>query len=513
MRGRETEGVLESMKPRRVLNARSRATSAGRALLFVFGTVLLAGALPLGHAEATCHCHGEDLQIAFLLDCSGSMNHMLGTLQEQIKRVVEVLEGQARSLQVAVVIYRTQEYVGKQRKLDILPFTSDRQSVSDFLSTQTADGGGEELVDDGLAALDQLKWVQGARKVAVLMGDEQPVESREPRCLELARRLKERGIILNAVTGSQTAWIYWAPANTTSWKQQLMDMGDEAKRVFRLPYFDDLAAAGGGISVSSWNSRELVLWLLAFGFGLSEREAKVKIDVGRFLEWSKQRDLSEARAKPPGADAGKPAGVPLIAWLRHRGAWQVPRHFDALFEHLGERLVLSGPPEAKVLDLTDPALERFPILYVTGHGPVKWNQDERERLKVHLERGGFLIADACCGTPEFTASVREILKELFPERALHRLPAAHALFSCGHRIERVKRSAAPRTGQLEPADPELYGLELPDPTSGRPRLAVVLSPASLGCAWATRPFGMPCQYDDADGLALTSNILVWALTR
>lgn len=502
------QGVVPRSPGRRV-----RPSSPLAAFLLLPLSFFLCTCVTLGQAEATCNCAGEDLQIAFLLDCSGSMNHMLGTLQEQLKRIAEVLDGRMRSFQAAVIIYRTQEYVGRQRKLEVLPFTSDRQTLADFVNSQTADGGGEELVDDALAAaLEQLKWAKGARKIVVLMGDEQPVESRQPRCLLLARQLKERGIVLNAVTGSQTAWIYWAPANTTSWKQQLMDMGDDAKRVFRLPHFSELATVGGGLSVSSWNTRELLLWLLAFGLGLSEQEAQAKIDVGQFLEWSKQRDLAEAK-KGAAAAKEKLPGAPLVAWVKHAGQWQVPRHFDALFEHLGERLALSGSPEPKVLGLLDADLDRYPVLYVTGHGPVKWSRDERERLKDHLQRGGFLLADACCGTPEFTASLREILKELFPDRALERLPPAHPLFSCGHRIGKVKRSEQPRSGKLESTEPELYGLELGEPKSGQPRLAVVLSPASLGCAWATRPFGVPCQYHDPDGLALTANVLVWTLTR
>lgn len=462
--------------------------------------------------EATCNCSSEDLQIAFVLDCSGSMNHTLSTLQEQVKRIVEVLEGHAKSFSVAVVVYRTKEYLGKQKKLDLLNFTADKRVVSDFLREQTAEGGGEELSDEALAAvLQKLDWAKGARKVVVLLGDEQPSEERMPACVEYVRAMKERGVTFHAVTGSQTAWIYWAPANTTSWKQQLMDMGDEAKRVFRLPYFDKLAETGGGISVSSWNSRELLLWLLAFGMGMNERDAKAKIDVAQFMEWSKQRAEEEQRSQETDDRVGE--GVPLIGWVRHGGDWQPPRYWDSLFRHLTQRLVLSGPPRVKTFSLTDDDLARYPVLYVTGHGPIRWTADEKARLKDHLLGGGFLIADACCGSPEFTESLRGILKEMFRERPFERLPTHHPLFSCGHRIEKVHAGSEPRSGRMELMDPEVIGLELPDRISGQMRLAVALSPKSLGCCWFTRPLSPCCQYQDADGLALTANLMVWSLTR
>ena len=192
------------------------------------------------------------MELVFILDASGSMNHTLNTLQEQIRRIVEVLEGQVRHLRIGAVVYRTKEYNGKQKKLDLFPFGTDAKALTAFLRGQAAEGGGIEMVDDGLRmALEELEWTKGTRKVAVLLGDEQAVESMQPRCLELAKVFKERGIVLNAVTASQTAWIYWAPTNNTNWKQQLADMGEEAKRTFRLPQYDELAAATGGISVSS----------------------------------------------------------------------------------------------------------------------------------------------------------------------------------------------------------------------------------------------------------------------
>jgi len=462
--------------------------------------------------NATCNCASEDLQIAFVLDCSGSMNHTLATLQEQIKRLVEVLEGQARTFSAAVIAFRTKEYVGKQKKIDVLPFTSDKRALSDFLREQVAEGGGEELTDEGIAAaLQKLDWAQGARKVVVLLGDEQPSEERMELCIRYVRAMKERGIVFHAVTGSQTAWIYWAPANATSWKQQLMDLGDEAKRVFRLPYYDELARLGGGISVSSWNSRELILWLLAFGLGMNEQDAKARIDVTQFVEWSRQRTEEEQRLQTSSGE--RPSGVPLIAWVKHGGDWQPPRYWESLFAHLEQKLALSGPPQAKTLALSDGELDRFPVLYVTGHGPIRWTTEEKARLQDHLRNGGFLIADACCGSPEFSDSLRGILKDLFADRPLARLPPTHPLFSCGHRIAQVRASTEPRSNRLEPVDPELFGLELPDPATGRLRLAVVLSPKSLGCCWFTRPLSPFCQYHDADGLALTANILVWSLTR
>ncbi len=482
--------------------------------------ILTAVLLVSPRAEASCTCGGEELEMVFMLDCSGSMNHMLNTLQQQVRHLLDALEGQVRHKRAAVIVYRTREYAGRQRKLHIFPFTSDTEKLTAFMRGQTAEGGGHEMVEEALdAALNRLDWSKGARKVAVLLGDEQPKEKEQKVCLKLARKMKERGIILNAVTASQTAWIYWAPLNETNWKEQVRDMGKDAKRVFRLPFYSELAEAGGGISVSSWNSRELVLWLLGFGLGLKEKEVQKRVDVGKFLEWSKQREMASAEGAPGASAAEDKAkaeagdGIPLIAWLKHGGDWEVPHRFGRVFEHLSVKLALSGPPRVKVLSLLNPDLPRYPIMYVTGHGPVKWSGAERRILKKQLKAGGFLFADACCGDPEFTKSIQEVLGALFPDSAFRPLKPEHEIFSCGYRVSTVRRSAQSRRGPLREETPELKGFFVPQPGDGKPRLAVVLSPFDLGCAWQSQLLGVPCMHSDKDGMALSANVFVWALTR
>jgi len=477
--------------------------------------------------DADCPCAGGEVEVVYIIDCSGSMNHVLGTIQEQVKLLHEALQGQVRKLRAAVVIYRTFEYTGPRKKLEVFPLSSDIKALHDFLKDEAAEGGGAELVDDGLdLALNELKWTKGARKIAMLFGDEQAEEDRQPRCMELAKQFKERGITLHTFTGSQTAWIYWGPLHEKEWRGRVADMGTEkAKSTFRLPYFDDLAEAGGGISVSMANSRDLVLWVLGFCMGYNEDQTKARVDVTRYFDWAKEHaaqgggasGASEPGAKelPPNATLLQqyPEGLPLVGWIRHNGDWNPSRDWKTLFGHLKQRLELSGAPVAHPLGLLDADLERFPVLYLTGHGPIKWSYPEALRLRAQLLRGGFLFADACCADKDFIASVQKFVADHFPDRKLERLEAAHPIFSAGHVLEKVKQSAALRTNTFIDLDPELWGLFLPDPTTGKTRLALVLSPHGLGCGWHTRPLGAACQIADPDALKLSANIFLYALTR
>ncbi len=87
------------------------------------------------------------------------------------------------------------------------------------------------------------------------------------------------------------------------------------------------------------------------------------------------------------------------------------------------RLALN-PEEARVT-LTDPDLYQYPILYMTGHGNVRFSQEELQILRDYLTSGGFLFADDCYGMDK---SFRRELKRLFPKKELVELPPSHPIF-------------------------------------------------------------------------------------
>jgi hypothetical protein len=73
----------------------------------------------------------------------------------------------------------------------------------------------------------------------------------------------------------------------------------------------------------------------------------------------------------------------------------------------------------------DPALRDHPFLYMTGHGNVRFSEDERTALRAHLLAGGFLHADDNYGMDE---SFRRQIEGIFPDRELVELPADHPIF-------------------------------------------------------------------------------------
>jgi hypothetical protein len=81
-------------------------------------------------------------------------------------------------------------------------------------------------------------------------------------------------------------------------------------------------------------------------------------------------------------------------------------------------------------------LLQSPLVYLNGHGPMPFVTRltdpalsvPEQILKRYVEEGGFLLAEACCGDKEFTASFEELLARIFPGSALKKLPPEHAIW-------------------------------------------------------------------------------------
>ena len=86
---------------------------------------------------------------------------------------------------------------------------------------------------------------------------------------------------------------------------------------------------------------------------------------------------------------------------------------------------------------TLPDLQRAPILFLSGHKAPEFSPKEKMNLRDYINRGGFLLADACCGEPGFDQGFRRLMKELFPEdeSTLRPLAEDHHIWRSRHLID------------------------------------------------------------------------------
>jgi Domain of unknown function (DUF4159) len=130
-------------------------------------------------------------------------------------------------------------------------------------------------------------------------------------------------------------------------------------------------------------------------------------------------------ADPP---ADPPAQLMTIGRLHYDGGgdWYAnPSSLPNLLTAVRARTTLRVAAEEKVVTLKDDELWNVPYLYMTGHGNVRWSNQDLRVLRRYLEQGGFLHADDNYG---MDASIRRELGRLFPDRKLVEVPLDHPVY-------------------------------------------------------------------------------------
>ena len=86
-------------------------------------------------------------------------------------------------------------------------------------------------------------------------------------------------------------------------------------------------------------------------------------------------------------------------------------------------------PNCRVLELTDPELNRFPFIYIVEPGDLAFTDEEVTILRRYLLNGGFLMVDDFWGEDEWENLAIE-MKRVFPERDFQDIPRDHQIFHC-----------------------------------------------------------------------------------
>jgi len=132
-----------------------------------------------------------------------------------------------------------------------------------------------------------------------------------------------------------------------------------------------------------------------------------------------------AHALAQGASHGDELAV---ARLKYGGGgdWYNDRSIiPNLMREMNRRTGIEALEEETILELTDPELFQHPFLFMTGHGNIRFSEEEIQRLRLYLSHGGFLYADDDYGMDK---AFRREIKRVFPEEDLVELPFSHPIY-------------------------------------------------------------------------------------
>lgn len=107
------------------------------------------------------------------------------------------------------------------------------------------------------------------------------------------------------------------------------------------------------------------------------------------------------------------------------GDWYSGDPLPNLIRFARANTLLDLAAEPITVELTSDRLFTVPILYMNGHGTVRFTEGEAARLRRYLEGGGFLIVNDDYG---MDATVRDELARVFPGQPLQPLPASHPVY-------------------------------------------------------------------------------------
>jgi hypothetical protein len=117
-----------------------------------------------------------------------------------------------------------------------------------------------------------------------------------------------------------------------------------------------------------------------------------------------------------------------IARLKYRGGgdwYSDPTSLPNLLRSVERVLGMKAAREEVRLSIMDESLFAYPFVYMTGHGKIRFSDEEAARLRHYLVSGGFLWADDNYGMDEH---FRREIRKVFPERELVELPFDHEIY-------------------------------------------------------------------------------------
>lgn len=216
-----------------------------------------------------------------------------------------------------------------------------------------------------------------------------------------------------------------------------------------------------------------------------------------------ERQLGEVQAVTHEIQAPvtRPRDKFTLAQVRHQGDWNPdPNSVYQWLRHVAIDSSLSVGFDLKYVDATESQIAPYPFLFLTGHRDPKLSDREVAALRRHLQAGGFLFINNCCGRKAFDQHVHTLIGRLFPDQKLAPVPAEHPLLRS---FFTVKEARDRQGGASRPV--ELAGIVVKD------RLVLVYSKNDMvsQLKQVSDPFGNG--YDAETCRRLAVNIVAYAL--
>ena len=184
------------------------------------------------------------------------------------------------------------------------------------------------------------------------------------------------------------------------------------------------------------------------------------------------------------------------------GDWYCdPSSIPNILNYLTKNTSIKAAHNEYRIKLTTKELRGHPYLYMTGHGNIRFTDEEIIQLREYLMGGGFLHTDDNYG---LNTSFRREMKRVFPDRDFVELPHDHAVFHSYFDMP----NGLPKIHEHDGKPPQLFALYNED------RIMVIYSYESdLGDGWEDEEVHNDPPELRVAALQMGVNIIYFALTQ
>jgi len=184
------------------------------------------------------------------------------------------------------------------------------------------------------------------------------------------------------------------------------------------------------------------------------------------------------------------------------GDWYAdPSSLPNLLEHLKNHTNVAVNPIEKRDKIGGDVFKESSYFYLTGHGNVKFSDEEAQLLRDQLLSGAFLHADDNFGMDK---SFRREMRDVFPEKDWVELPHDHSLFNIFYKFP----NGLPKVHEHKNQPPKALGL-----FDEGTLIVLYTFESDLGDGWEDpRVHNDPVEMHEK-ALEMGTNIILYALSR
>lgn len=125
--------------------------------------------------------------------------------------------------------------------------------------------------------------------------------------------------------------------------------------------------------------------------------------------------------------------------------------FKNIYRFYEETFNAKMPLKEETIKLTEQRLFSFPMLYISGHGNIKFEESEIINLRDYLQNGGFLFIDDDFGMDK---AIRREMKKVMPNSEFVELPFSHEIFKYPYAFS----SGLPKIHEHKGGQPKAFAL-------------------------------------------------------